>query len=327
MSLGARIVGVGRSLPSRILTNSDIEKIVDTSDEWIVTRTGIKERRIAGNGVSASKLGAPAAKEALEKAGINPSDVDLILCATSTPDKAFPSTACYIQKEIGATGSPAFDISAACSGFTYGLEVANCFIRSGAAKNVLLVASEIFSRIIDWTDRSTCVLFGDGAAAVALAPSDGESGIISSSIHADGEYAELLKAGGMSLCEAPGGQPAISDHFLLEMKGKETFKVAVKHMSDVSTALLEKNGYKTDDLTLVIPHQANIRIINAVGKSLGIDEEKLFINVQKYGNTSAASVPLALYEAEAEGRLKKGDLALFVTFGGGLTWGAALIKW
>ncbi len=324
-SLGTRIIGVGRNLPPKVLTNKDIEKMVDTTEEWIVSRSGIKERRIADDNVSTHELGIPAAKEAIKASGIDATDIDLILCATSTPDKMFPSTACLIQEGIGAAECPAFDLLAACSGFTYGLKVADSFIRSGGAKNVLLVASEIYSRIVNWKDRSTCVLFGDAAAAVVLGPSDGKSGVIDSTIHSDGKYGDLLSAGGIG-ARAPGNSD-LSNNYFLEMKGKETFKVAVKRMTDVSLAILEKNGYTADDLKLVIPHQANIRIIHAVAKALKLGEEKVFINVQKYGNTSAASVPLALYEALEEGRLKEGDIVLLVTFGGGLTWGASLIRW
>lgn len=326
-NLGARIIGIGHNLPPKILSNSELAKMVETTDEWITTRTGIKERRIAENGVNAYELGVPAAAEALENGGVDPKNIDLILCATSTPDKMFPSTACYIQKGIGAADCPAFDLLAACSGFSYGLRVADSFIRSGFAKNVLLVASEIYNKIINWEDRSTCVLFGDGAAAVVMTASDGRSGVIDSIIHADGRFADLLHAGGIDGRSPDTKSPSENSSYYLAMKGKETFKVAVKKMSDVSEKILKNNGLTSDDLSLVIPHQANIRIIRAVGKNLGVKEEKIFVNVHKYGNTSAASVPLALYEAQDEGRLTRGDIILLVTFGGGLTWGATLMKW
>lgn len=322
----ARIAGVGKNLPSKTLTNADLEKIVDTTDDWIITRTGIKERRIAEEGVSASDLAIPAAREALKKAGVDPKELDLIICATSTPDMMFPSTACFIQNAIGARDCAAFDILAACSGFVYGLEVANNFIMSGAAKRVLLVASEIFSQLMNWEDRSTCVLFGDGAAAAVLTPSN-DNGVIESRIYADGEYAGMLSAGGFG-SRRPVTQKSFEEKaFCLEMKGNQTFKIAVKRMSDVAGALLRENGLTPEDLALIVPHQANIRIINAVGKSLNVPEEKVYVNVNRYGNTSAASIPIALYEAVEEGRIKKGDLVLLVAFGGGLTWGATLMRW
>lgn len=322
----ARVAGLGKNLPPKILTNRDLEKMVDTSDEWIVTRTGIRERRIAEKDVTASALAVPAAREALESAGVAPGELDLILCATSTPDMMFPSTACFIQNEIGAGGCAAFDLLAACSGFVYALSAADAYIKSGAAKNVLIAASEVFSRIIDWEDRSTCVLFGDGAAAAVVTASADGGGVIGSRIHADGAYADLLTAGGFA---AMGGAAAGAREasFCLKMKGNQTFKVAVKRMSDVAAALLAENGLEPADLGLVIPHQANIRIINAVGKALGVPEERVYTNVERYGNTSAASIPIALSEAAEEGRLRRGDLALLVAFGGGLTWGASLLRW
>jgi len=325
--LRARILGQGINVPSRVLTNADLEKMVDTSDEWIITRTGIRERRIADKGTSASQLAIPAARQALEKAGIGPADLDLILVATSTPDMMFPSTACYIQNAIGANGCGAFDLLAACSGFIYGLNVADAFIKSGAAKNILLVASEVFSQILNWEDRTTCVLFGDGAAAVVITAANDGSGIIDSRIQADGGFADLLTAGGCGSRRPIGSNTFEDKAYCLEMKGNQTFKVAVKRMSDVAASLLKDNGYTADDLALVIPHQANIRIINAVGKAMSLPEDKVYTNVDRYGNTSAASIPIAMYEAAEEGRLKKGDLVLLVAFGGGLTWGAALLRW
>lgn len=316
----SQIAGVGRSLPKKIMTNHDLEKIVETSDDWITTRTGIKERRIADKNESASSLALPAVTEALEKAGISPSDLDLIICATSTPDRAFPSTACAIQQQLGAGSCAAFDISAACSGFLYALTLGDSMIRSGQAKNVLLVTSELFSRIVDWTDRSTCVLFGDGASAVVLTESDGKSGIVDTKIHADGRYADYLVGGAGS---ATGDNP---EQRYVTMKGNQTFKVAVNTMSSVTREILDNNDIAIEDIDLIVPHQANIRILNAVAKNLGLDEKKLFINMHKYGNTSASSIPLAMYEAMAEGKLKRGDKLLLVAFGGGFTWGASLIN-
>ncbi|VAX20864.1 3-oxoacyl-[acyl-carrier-protein] synthase, KASIII, partial [hydrothermal vent metagenome] len=283
--LGIRITGVGRALPTRVLSNHDLEKLVDTSDEWIVARTGIKERRIAGEGESTGDLGAIAAKEALERAGIDAKEIDLVLCATSTPDKVFPSTACHIQAKIGAAPAPAFDILAACSGFSYALKIADSFVKSGSAKKVLVVASEVYSRIVDWSDRTTCVLFGDGAAACVLEESDGVSGIVASNIYADGVYGDLLCAGGLKYSGFPGDKENSDENHLIKMKGQETFKVAVKKMSDASRKILSENGFTASDVSLIVPHQANIRIINAVAKSLNVNAENVFVNVHKYGNT------------------------------------------
>jgi len=250
-SLGSRITGVGRALPSRVLSNQDLEKMVETSDEWIVARTGIKERRIAGEGESTGSLGAAAAKEALEQAGVDSKEIDLILCATSTPDRVFPSTACYIQDEIGAAPAPAFDLLAACSGFSYALKVADSFIKSGSAKKVLVVASEVYSRIVDWNDRTTCVLFGDGAAACVLEQSDGISGIVTSNIYADGAFGDLLCAGGLKYSRFPGDTENPENHHI-KMKGQETFKVAVKKMADASRKILAEQGFTPDDVSLVV---------------------------------------------------------------------------
>ena len=326
----AKITGLGRNLPPRMLTNTDLEKMVDTTDEWIVSRTGIRERRIADDNVIASELGIPSANEALEKAGVAPGELDLIICATSTPDNMFPSTACAIQHGIGAGECPAFDLLAACSGFIYGATVADQFISAGTAKNVLLVASELYSKIINWEDRATCVLFGDGSASAVFTQSDGSSGMIDSMIRSDGSYGSMLTAGAISARKqrASGSSEAETPPgYFLEMKGNQTFKIAVKKMSDICLELLETNGFTPGDVDIVIPHQANIRILNAVGKMLGIPGDKIFVNLDKYGNTSAASIPIALYEAEQSGRLKPGSLALMVAFGGGLTWGGALVRW
>jgi 3-oxoacyl-[acyl-carrier-protein] synthase-3 len=320
----ARIVGLGKSLPEKILTNHDLEKIVETSDEWITSRTGIRERRIAADTVSSSQLALPAVFAAMEKAGISPTDIDLIICATATPDMSFPSTACLIQTAIGAADCPAFDISAACSGFIYGLSIGEKYIAAGAANNVLVVASEVLSRIIDWSDRATCVLFGDGAGAAVLQGTEGENGILASRIQANGEYADFLMAGAGS---ASGYDGAQDKSHCIKMKGNQTFKVAVRTMTEAANDILTKNGFTAEDIDLVVPHQANMRIIAAVGKSLGVAEEKVFVNVDRYGNTSAATIPIALTEAEEEGRLNKGDLVCLVAFGGGFTWGASLIRW
>ncbi|MDI6756769.1 MAG: beta-ketoacyl-ACP synthase III [Endomicrobiia bacterium] len=326
-SVGVKIVSTGRYLPEKILTNEELSKIVETSDEWITTRTGIKERRIAAKGALSSDLGAEAAKIALTRAGLSGADIDMLICATITPDKIFPSTACYIQQKIGAAEVPAFDVSAACSGFIYALGVASGFIRSGAAKRVLIVGAEVLSKFTDWHDRSTCVLFGDGAGAMVLeAAEGGTDSLLSLFIGADGQYAELLHipAGGAS---APATEETVKNrlHFM-KMSGKEVFKVAVTKMAEAFEKALAKTNLKPSDINLLIPHQANMRIIDAVSRRLGFPMEKTYVNVHKYGNISAATTIVALDEALEEGRLNKGDTAALVAFGGGFTWGAAIIR-
>ncbi|MDH5757306.1 MAG: ketoacyl-ACP synthase III [Nitrospinota bacterium] len=326
---GCKIAGVGVNVPSRVLTNFDLEKMVDTSDEWIVTRTGIRERRIADADETTHGLAIPAAQEALRSAGIEARDLDLIICATATQQRYFPSTACMIGHGLGAGDAPGFDISAACSGFIYGSSIIQQYFRGGMAKNALLVASEIYSRIVNWQDRATCVLFGDAAAAVVFSASDSSEGLIATRIRSNGEYGSFLTGGAITRSGDPvaGALPTMGDGYFIEMKGNQTFKIAVKSMCDVATRILEENGMTVADVDMVIPHQANIRIISAVGKSLGLPEDKVYSNIHRYGNTSAATIPLALYEAVQEGRVKKGDVVLMVAFGGGLTWGASLMRW
>ena len=324
-----KIIGTGSYVPEKVLTNFDLEKMVDTSDEWIHTRTGMSERRIASDKDKASDLAVKAAHRALKDGGVTPEEIDLILVATATPDMFFPSTACFVQSAIGAKKSAAFDISAACSGYIYALSVAEQYIKSGKYKTILLIATEIFSRYIDWTDRNPCVLFGDGAAATVLKGVGGNKadGIISTLIYSDGKYADLLylMGGGSS---SPLTHETIDNKLhLLKMKGNSLFKIAVKNMIKAAREALTLNGYKVSDIDLLIPHQANKRIIDAVAESLNLPKEKVFVNIEKYGNTSAVSIPLALDEALKEGRIKEGDLILMVAFGGGLTWGSALIRW
>lgn len=326
--IGVKILSTGRYLPARILTNEELTRMVDTSDEWITTRTGIKERRIAAEGELSSDLGAAAAKIALDRAGLGPQDIDMLICATITPDKIFPSTACYIQHKIGAADAPAFDVSAACSGFIYALSVASGFIRSGAVKRVLVVGAEVLSKFTDWRDRATCVLFGDGAGAMILeAAAPGEpDALLSFFIGADGQYSELLHipAGGGA---APAAESTVKDrlHFM-KMSGKEVFKVAVTKMADAFEKALAKTSLRPSDISLLIPHQANMRIIDAVARRLEFPMEKTYVNVHKYGNISAATTIVALDEAMESGRVKKGDVISLVAFGGGFTWGAAIIK-
>ncbi|MBI5789220.1 MAG: ketoacyl-ACP synthase III [Candidatus Schekmanbacteria bacterium] len=324
---GAIISGTGSYLPEKILTNHDLEKIVETSDEWIKTRTGISERRIAGNGIITSDMAAAAAQQAMLTAGVSADKVDLIVLATVTPDMVFPATACIVQHKIGARAA-AFDVNAACSGFVYALSVAEQYIKAGSAKNVLVIGAETYSTILDWTDRNTCVLFGDGAGAVLLTQSTDKSrGIISSRLYTDGSMSETICVPGGG-AKYPCSLESIEKRLhYMKMKGNETFKVAVRSLTESAQTILQENNYTTADLDLFIPHQANSRIIQSVANYLSLPEEKLFCNIDKYGNTSAASIPIALDEAVAAGRLKPGNLLLVSAFGGGLTWGASLIRW
>lgn len=322
----AKIVGIGSYVPEKILTNLDLEKLVDTSDEWIRERTGIIERRIATEKEVTSDLAVKAAKKALLAAKVKGKELELIILATANPDRLFPATACAVQEKLFATHAASFDISATCSGFIYALSIAEQYIRNGTYKNVLVVASEILSRTVDWSDRSTCVLFGDAAAAVVLQPSDDDSGILKTLIHSDGRFIDLITVPGGGSLYPPSHETIDKKLHFIQMNGKKLFKIAVQYMQEVSKNVIVSQGYKIDDIDLLIPHQANKRIISAVRESLRIPSNKIFVNIEKYGNTSAASIPLALDEAIKEERLKKGQLALLVAFGGGLTWGAALIK-
>ncbi len=324
----AKIVGTGSYVPAKVLSNADLEKMVETSDEWVVTRTGISERRMASDAEATSDLAVPAAQQALTAANLDPLDLDMILVATATPDMFFPSTACILQDRLGASRAGAMDLSAACSGFIYGLAVANGLLHLGTMKTILLLGAETLTKFVNWTDRNTCVLFGDGAGAVVLRASDGERGILSTHLFADGSKGRLLII--------PGGgsrhpvSQAVLDEGLAKIRitnGNEVFKVAVRAMEDACLTALKHNGLEPADVDLLVPHQANLRIINALGQRLGIPESKVCVNLQKYGNTSAASIPLALNDAVQAGRLKAGDLVLLCAFGGGLTWGSALIRW
>ena len=322
----AELAGTGSYLPEKILTNFDLEKQLDTSDEWIRTRTGIRERRIASEDESSSVLAAHAARKALESAKIKPEELDIIIVCTSTPDVLFPSTACFVQKEIGATRSAAFDISAVCSGFVYGLSIAEQYVKSGRYRHVLVVGSEVNSRIVDWTDRTTCILFGDGAGAVVVKRKETSEpcGLLSSHIYSDGNLTGLIEVPkAIGRFAANGNQ----EKFFIKMSGNATFKVAVKRMTEVCLEALEFNGLSKDDIDLIIPHQANQRIIDAVVKKLEVAPEKLFINIHKYGNTSAASIPIAIDEAKRSGRIQPGCRMLIMVVGAGLTWGASVIKW
>jgi 3-oxoacyl-[acyl-carrier-protein] synthase-3 len=316
----SRIIGTGSYLPQKVLTNRDLELAVDTTDEWIYTRTGIRQRHIAADGEKTSDLALEASRNALRAAGIAAGDLDLIVMATTTPDMVFPSTACLLQAKLGVRNCPAFDVQAVCSGFVYGLSTADSLMRSGQYRNALVVGAEIYSRILDWSDRSTCVLFGDGAGAVVLRR-DSTPGILSSHLHADGSYANLLTVPGT----VSGGK--VSGRPLLQMDGGGVFKFAVKAMDDLVEETLAANGMQMSDIDWLVPHQANIRIIQASAKKLGLSMEKVVVTVDRHANTSAASIPLALDEAVRDGRIRAGQHVLLEAVGGGFTWGAALVKW
>ncbi|MEW6445882.1 MAG: beta-ketoacyl-ACP synthase III [Pseudomonadota bacterium] len=318
----ARITGTGGYLPEKVLTNADLERMVETTDEWIRERTGIERRHIAADDESTVDLAERAARRAMEAAGIEGKDLDLIIVATTTPDRIFPSTACLLQDRIGANGCAAFDVQAVCTGFVYALGVADKFIRAGGAKRALVVGAETLSRIVDWTDRATCVLFGDGAGAVVLEASE-EAGILSTHLHADGQYEALLTVpGGVSqnsaLCR--------SGQAFIQMKGNEVFKVAVNTLGRIVDETLEAAGLEKSDIDWLVPHQANTRIIAATAKKLNLPMERVVLTVGWHGNTSAASVPLALDVAVRDGRIRRGDMLLLEAFGGGFTWGSALVR-
>lgn len=321
------IVGTGAYLPKRVMTNAELEKMVDTTDEWITTRTGIKERRIAAPDEFTSDLAVRAAEAALKNAGIKAADVDLIIVGTSTPDTIFPATACYVQHKIGATRAAAFDLTAACSGFLFGVIVGEQFIASGAYETVLVIGAEKLSSILNWKDRNTCVLFGDGAGAVVLQHREGSRGLRASHMGTDGSQTGvlLLPAGG---CKMPITEEVIRDRKnFVQMSGKEVYRHAVTAMSQSAERSLELAGLKIEDIKLLVSHQANIRIIEAIAERLQMPKDRCYINLEKYGNISAASIPIALHEAVEAGRVKKGDNLLLVTFGGGLTWASAVLEW
>jgi len=314
----SRIAGTGSYLPEKILTNADLEKMVETTDEWIVSRTGIRERHIAAENEFTSDLAAQAARQAIAAAGISAQDIDLIIVATTTPDRIFPSTACLLQSKLGIAGCAAFDVQAVCSGFVYALTTADQFIRGGAARCALVVGAETISRITDWTDRGNCILWGDGAGAVILTASD-EPGIISTHLHADGSYAELLSVTG-----------GIADHACkptIQMEGNAVFKMAVNTLDAIVDETLGANGMGKAHVDWLVPHQANIRIIQATAKKLGMDMERVVVTVDRHGNTSAASIPLALDVAVRDGRIKRGETILMEAFGGGFTWGSVLLTY
>ncbi|MDR7518651.1 MAG: beta-ketoacyl-ACP synthase III [Armatimonadota bacterium] len=324
---GATIAGIGRSVPLRIVTNHDLEKLVDTDDEWIQARTGIRERRVAPPEVATSDLAVEAAREALVDAGVRAADVDLIIVGTASPDMLFPATACLVQDRLGASRAGAFDLSAACSSWAYGVAMGHAAVASGQANTVLVIGAEVLSRITDWTDRATCVLFGDAAAAVVLRPCPPDQGFLAFHLGSNG-------AGGPLICLPAGGSRrpaseatvAARDHYI-KMNGREVFKFAVRAIPRAIERVVAEAGLSLHDVDCFIPHQANIRIIEAAAERLGQPMDNFFVNVDRYGNTSSASVPVALYEAVEQGRIRPGDTVVFVAFGGGLTWGAAAIRW
>jgi 3-oxoacyl-[acyl-carrier-protein] synthase III len=315
-----RIIGTGSYLPAKIWTNRDLAERITTSDEWIVSRTGIRQRHIADDQQSTSDLALPASLQAIEAAGLKPRDIDLIIVATTTPDMVFPSTACLLQAKLGIVGGPAFDVQAVCSGFVYGLVLADHLLTGGPYRNALVVGAEIYSRILDWNDRSTCVLFGDGAGAVVLAK-DHRPGIIASSLHADGSHADILKVPGHVDRGAIRGDP------LLKMDGQGVFKFAVRVLADVANEVLADAGMDRSELDWLIPHQANVRIIAATARKLGLPPEKVITTVDLHANTSAASIPLALDVAVRDGRIQPGQNLMLAAVGGGFTWGAVLVRW
>jgi len=325
--VNAIITGTGSALPAKILTNADLELMVDTNDEWITARTGIRERRIAAAGEYTSTFASESARRALSMAGISPEELDLIIIGTVTPDFPFPSTACIVQNELGARNAVAFDVSAACSGFIYGMSIADSFIKSGRIKKALVIGAEVLSRIVDWTDRNTCILFGDGAGAAIIEASEHVNGILSTHIFSDGSCWDLLYQPG-SGSRNPASDRSIDPRlFFINMEGNEVFKHAVRAMDEAATAALVANSMKASELSMFIPHQANMRIITATAKRIALPVEKIFINLHNYGNTSAASIPIALDEANRQGKLARGDSILLAAFGGGFTYGSALLSW
>src|SRR6476659_7955334 len=323
----AGILGTGHSYPEGILTNADLAKIVETSDDWITTRTGIKQRRKAAPGEYTSLFAVRAARQAIERARVDASDIDLLLCATVTPDQILPSTGCIIQAELGANNAAAMDIVAACSGFLYGVSLADSMIKTGQVRHAVVVGAEILTQYVDYTDRQTCVLFGDGAGAAVLGAVENGRGILASKIKSDGRYEEQLFSPGGGTRRRPTAETiAAGDHFF-KMKGNELFTVAVRSMAEISRDVLEGAGLRTEDIDLFIPHQANQRITEAVADRLNIDSSKVYSNIAVHGNTSSASIPIALDECVSSGRVKEGDVVMMASFGGGVTWGGVLVRW
>ncbi|MCW9049889.1 MAG: ketoacyl-ACP synthase III [Deltaproteobacteria bacterium] len=323
----SKIIGTGSYLPEKVMTNYDLEKLVDTSHDWIVTRTGIEERRIVAEDQCTSDMATIAAQRAMDKAGVKAEEIDLIVLGTITGDYPWPATACIVQANIGAKNAYAYDVSAACSGFLYALASADDFLMAGRGKKALVIGAETLSRAVDWTDRNTCVLFGDGAGAIVLEAQEGDAGVLSCHLHSDGNYLELLYQPGFGAKHPPSAAGIEAKLPYLKMQGNEVFKVAVRSLTEVSKEALKANGFTSADVDQFIPHQANLRILEATTKRLKLTAAQSFINVNKYGNTSGATIPIAIDEASQQGLLKEGDLILSAAFGGGFTWGSTLIRW
>ena len=326
MGPNAGIIGMGHSYPEGVLTNADLEKIVETSDEWITSRTGIKQRHKAADGEYTSQFASRAGSQAIERAGLKPDDIEIIICATTTPDQILPSTGALIQAEIGAVNAAGMDVFAACSGFLYGITMVESMIRTGQIRYALVIGAEVLTKYVDYTDRGTCVIFGDGAGAAVLGPVEESKGILATKILSDGRYEEQLYARGVGTKLGTSHQTIDNREHFFRMKGNEIFKVAVRSMADISSEMLAKAGYTVDDVDVVIPHQANQRITDAVASRLGVPEEKVYSNIAQHGNTSSASIPIAMDECIESGRIKEGSLVLLTAFGGGITWGASVIR-
>jgi len=326
MKHNAGILGMGHAYPSGVLTNADLEKIVETNDEWITSRTGIKQRRKAADNEYTSQFAVTAGRLALERSGIDPKEIDIIICATTTPDQILPSTGCLIQRELGCDNAAGMDVFAACSGFLYGLTMVESMIRTGQIRYALVIGAEVLTKYVDYTDRATCVIFGDGAGAAVVGPVPEGKGILATKIRSDGRYEEQLYAPGGGTKLGTSHETIDNRLHFFKMKGNELFKVAVRSMAEISAEMLEKAGYTVDDVDLVVPHQANQRITDAVASRLGVAEEKVYSNIAQHGNTSSASIPIALDECLESGKIKEGDLVLLTAFGGGVTWGATVIR-
>ena len=327
MNRSASIIGTGSYAPDRVMTNADLEKLVETSDEWIHSRTGIRERRIAGTEMPTSEMAARAALAAMENAGITAGEIDLIICATVTPDMFFPNTACFVQTKIGAVNATCFDLSAACSGFLFGVETARQFIASGTCRTVLVIGADKLSSIVDWSDRNTCVLFGDGAGAAILQHREGSRGVMATRMGSNGALAEILYIPGGGSAHPAGGPTSAEHPVTIRMNGRETYKHAVTAMVEASQQVLADAGITASEIACFIPHQANLRIIEAIAGRLDVAMDRFMINLDRYGNTSAAAVAIALDEANRTGRFKRGDKILMVVFGGGLTWASTVVEW
>ncbi len=323
----SRIIATGSYAPPKVLTNFDLEKMVETTDEWIISRSGIRERRIVETNVSTSDLGTQAALRALNAAGLSPEDLDFIITGTNSPDMFFPCTGCFIQAKIGAKKAAAFDVSAGCTSFIHALSLADKFIKEDPSRKVMVLGAEIMSKVTDWTDRATCVLFGDGAGAIILVGEEGERGVLSTHLHSDGSLWELLYMPGGGSANPSSYETVNKRMHYIKMAGNQLFKVAVRALADVSQEALKFNGLKSEDIDIMIPHQANTRIVEAAAKLINFPMEKIFLNIDKYGNTSSATIPIAMDEVQREGKVKAGDLMLLCSFGTGVTWGSAVIRW